>query len=99
MSSGKVILGVLGGFAAGAILGILLAPDKGTNTRKMISKKGGDYLDNLKSKFEDFLVTATNDLEYVKSEAENFIDKGKEKVKDVKDEIKNKAGEKFSTQS
>ncbi|MEP7170360.1 MAG: YtxH domain-containing protein [Bacteroidota bacterium] len=99
MKSGKAILGVLAGLAAGTILGILLAPDKGTNTRKKISKKGEAYLDNLKSKFEDFLVTATNDLEYAKSETENLVDKGKEKVQEVKDEIKNMAGEKRSSQS
>ena len=40
MNSGKVVLGVLAGLAAGAALGILFAPDKGTATRKKISKKG-----------------------------------------------------------
>ena len=36
MKSGKVLLGVLAGAAAGALLGILFAPEKGTKTRKMI---------------------------------------------------------------
>jgi len=43
MSSGKVLLGVLAGVAAGAFLGILFAPEKGSNTRKNISKKGEDF--------------------------------------------------------
>lgn len=34
MENGKVLLGVLAGVAVGATLGILFAPDSGTNTRK-----------------------------------------------------------------
>ena len=36
MKAGKVFLGVLAGVAAGAVLGILFAPDKGSKTRKKI---------------------------------------------------------------
>jgi gas vesicle protein len=43
MSSGKVLLGVLAGVAVGATLGILFAPDKGSNTRKKITQKSDDY--------------------------------------------------------
>ncbi|MEO5569775.1 MAG: YtxH domain-containing protein [Bacteroidia bacterium] len=95
MNSSKVLFGLLAGAAAGVTLGILFAPDKGINTRKKISKLGEDYMDNLKSKFEDVVLKAANEMEYVKSEAENLVDIGKEKV----DEIKNKAGEKLSAQS
>jgi gas vesicle protein len=54
MSSGKVLLGVLVGVAAGALLGILFAPDKGQNTRKNITRKGEDFADGLKEKFDAF---------------------------------------------
>ncbi len=40
MSSGKVFLGILAGAAAGALAGILFAPEKGSKTRKKIVKKG-----------------------------------------------------------
>ena len=55
MKSGKVLLGVLAGVAAGALLGILFAPEKGTSTRKKILGKGEDYADGLKEKFNEFV--------------------------------------------
>ncbi len=58
MSTNKVILGVLAGLATGAILGILFAPDKGSETRKKISKKTTDTLDDIKHKFESLYTKA-----------------------------------------
>ena len=57
MKTDKVILGVLGGLAAGAIMGILFAPDKGEKTRKKIKRKSNDYADDLKDKYETALDT------------------------------------------
>ena len=37
MNSGKLVLGLLAGLAAGAVLGILFAPEKGTETRLKIA--------------------------------------------------------------
>ncbi len=51
MKAGKLIAGILAGAAAGAILGILFAPDKGENTRHKIASKGTD----IKNKFSDFI--------------------------------------------
>jgi gas vesicle protein len=59
MSAGKFFLGVVIGMATGAALGVLFAPDKGTTTRKKLSKQGGalietasDYVDNLEEKLD-----------------------------------------------
>ncbi|MBC7887723.1 MAG: YtxH domain-containing protein [Ferruginibacter sp.] len=39
----KVILGLLGAAAAGVMIGILLAPDKGGEVRKKIADKATDF--------------------------------------------------------
>jgi gas vesicle protein len=59
MSLGKVLLGVIAGAAAGALAGILLAPEKGSKTRKRILKKGEDYTDAVKEKFDELLDVIT----------------------------------------
>ena len=46
---------MLTGAAAGAIAGILLAPDKGSVTRENIAKKGRDTVDDLKGQVNDFV--------------------------------------------
>jgi len=70
MSSGKLLLGVLAGFAAGALLGILFAPDKGSVTRKAISKKAEDYTEDLKKKFNEFIESITERFETATEEDE-----------------------------
>ena len=77
MSSGKVLLGVLGGIAAGALLGILFAPDKGSNTRKKVVKKGEDYAEALQDKFDDFLESFSEKFEKMKEEYTEFVKQDK----------------------
>lgn len=42
-----VLLGVLAGFAVGAAIGLLLAPEKGSRTRKNLMRKGQDLKDSI----------------------------------------------------
>jgi len=68
MSSGKVLLGVLAGVAAGALLGILFAPEKGSTTRRKIVSKGEEYVDDLKEKFGEFVDKVADKFESAKEE-------------------------------
>lgn len=49
MIKGKIIGGLLFGAAIGALLGVLFAPDKGSETRKKVKRKA----DDLKNDFDD----------------------------------------------
>ena len=86
MSSGKVFLGVLAGVAAGALLGVLFAPEKGSDTRKNISKKSRDYTDSLKEKFSEFMENVSEKFSFEKELLNNkivFFGSGSEKWKPI----------------
>lgn len=84
MNSGKLLLGLLAGVAAGALLGVLFAPDKGTSTRKKITKKSEDYVDSLKEKFNEFIDTIGEKVDEVKEDVEKVKTKAESIKKDVK---------------
>jgi gas vesicle protein len=73
MNASKVIIGVLGGLAVGAVAGVLFAPAKGTKTRKRIMKKGSDYTKDLKNKFEDLYGEIATKYDNVMDEAKEFV--------------------------
>lgn len=80
MKATSTILGILGAAAAGAFIGVLFAPDKGSNTRKKIKDKSKDYGDNFKTKFDGVVSTIT-------SNGKDIIEEGKSKLNQVKDDF------------
>ncbi|RZF58772.1 YtxH domain-containing protein [Sphingobacterium corticibacterium] len=49
----KVVTALLAGFAAGAIVGLLFAPDKGSETRDKINESLSDLGDAIKERAEE----------------------------------------------
>lgn len=80
MKASNLVLGVIGGLAAGAILGILFAPDKGTNTRKKIAKKSGDMKDNLKGTLNDIVSSVEDKYKSLASKATDIVDEASENL-------------------
>jgi gas vesicle protein len=74
MTTGKALLGVLAGIAAGAVLGVLFAPAKGVDTRKNIVRKSEDLAhelnDKIDQKFNELTNSITGNFKKTKSPAE-----------------------------
>lgn len=81
MSTSKILLAFLGGIAVGAVAGILLAPDKGSNTRDAIKKMASDLTDAV----EDSLHEA---FDKVKDKYADVADQAAEKMHDMEKEVK-----------
>ncbi len=70
MKTSNVIAGLLLGIIAGAALGVLYAPDKGTETRRRISRKGTDLADMLKDKIGGLVDAAVSKYEDMRGYAD-----------------------------
>lgn len=66
MSNSKILAAFIGGAAIGAVLGILFAPEKGSELRKDIADKAKDLTDAILAKAEEILDEAE---EIAKSES------------------------------
>jgi gas vesicle protein len=80
MTSGKVLLGAIVGIGIGSALGVLFAPDKGSNTRKKIAKRGNGYAADLGDKFNEFIDGVTQKFETMMEEAKHMAENGKSKL-------------------
>lgn len=80
----KVILGLVGAAAAGVLVGMLLAPESGNQTRKKLSDTAGDWAGHLSDLFAN-----------AKGELDNLRAKGNKAAGDMANKYSN-ATESFS---
>ena len=80
----KVLVGLLAGLAAGAALGLLFAPEKGTETRDKLSQSLKDLGDTIKERAADEINNLSNFKDKV-------VDSVKQKVSSVEDEYSENA--------
>jgi gas vesicle protein len=75
----KVVVALLVGIAAGAALGILFAPEKGTETRDKLSESLKKLGDSIKE-------TAANEIDNLVGLKDKVVDNIKSKIKTVDQE-------------
>ena len=80
MSAGKTLIGLVIAMAAGAVLGMLFAPDRGSTTRKKISKQGSRYASAVKSTAQDVVATVEEKVDNVKEAAVGLSNKAMDAV-------------------
>lgn len=80
--SGKVVTALLAGLAAGAVLGLLFAPEKGSETRDKINDSLADLAEAIKERAEQ-QIDQLNDLkEKVLASVKSKAEKAEEYIDD-----------------
>lgn len=75
------MISALVGIGVGMVIGTLIAPDKGSKTRKELSEKSKNYLDDLSKDMKEL----QKNIDEKKKEAKEGIQKLKEKGEEVSD--------------
>lgn len=77
-SNSKTLIALLAGVAAGAALGLLFAPEKGSETRDKLSESLKNLGDSIKE-------TAANEIDNLTEFKEKVVSKIKDKIKTAED--------------
>jgi gas vesicle protein len=92
MTTTKVLLGILGAAAAGLVVGMLIAPEKGTDLRKNLKATADDWVDELSNwvgKGKEYIDEVRN---RASEEVSNLQETGEEELDTMKDDLARRRG-------
>jgi len=89
--NGKILGALVLGAAAGAVLGMLFAPSKGSDLRDKIKDGTGDLIDELTEKIKQGKDTLTELKDKAMSKAEDLKSKAEEEIENYKTRAKQTA--------
>ena len=77
----KVILGLVGAAAAGVIVGLLMAPEKGTDMRKKVGNTATDWAGRL----SDLFTSAKGEVDNLRTKGTNVAKEAANKFSNVQE--------------
>lgn len=77
----KVVLGLVGAAAAGVIVGLLLAPEKGSDMRKRVKDTASDWTNYL----TDFFANSKGEINDLKDKGTKAMNKAADKYNNIKE--------------
>ncbi|MBE9464920.1 YtxH domain-containing protein [Dyadobacter subterraneus] len=86
MVNSKVFWGIVTAAAAGAVIGMLFAPEEGTQTRKKIKKKTNSLASELIDALEKSKQKAGETADDLKAKGEQYKNDFKDKAEEVKED-------------
>ncbi|PTM06311.1 MAG: YtxH domain-containing protein [Bacteroidetes bacterium] len=83
MSATKVLAGIAAGLGLGAVLGVLFAPHKGSDTRSKIANKSTNTVNDLKLKFSNLMDEIAHTIDEEKGEIKGAYSKANSKMEQI----------------
>lgn len=90
-SNSKIVLGLVTAAAAGAVIGLLFAPEKGTEIRDKVRETANGFASDLLDALQRGRQQYTDIKDNVEDKAKELKSKADEKITEVKDRVGDEA--------